>query len=100
MEKIDCRTLTASSLANELNKIFDNYMQIYDEYYSTGNRDSAFLKDLVDGIQEISAVLEVYVEHGHINSDYVIGKLNYAKSYINATIAYFESKGELEDGKI
>lgn len=37
-------------------------MVVYDEYYSTGSRDSAFLKDLIDGIQGISAILEVYVE--------------------------------------
>ena len=73
MEKIDCRLLTKRDLANELNKILSNYMQVYDEYYSTGSRDSAFLKDLVDGIQGISTVLEVYVENdGYINSDYVL----------------------------
>lgn len=99
MERNDFKKLTESALANELNKIFDNYMQIYDEYYSTGSRDSAFLKDLVDGIQGISAVLEVYAEYGYINSDYAIEKLNYAKSYINATIAYFESKEETENVK-
>lgn len=98
-EKIDCRLLTKSALANELNKILDNYMQIYDEYYSACGGDSAFLKDLVDGLQGISAVLEVYVENGgYINSDYAIKKLNFTKSYVNATIEYFKSK-ETEDDK-
>ena len=93
MEKIDCRLLTKSALANELNKILNNYMRVYDEYYSTGSRDSAFLKDLVDGIQGISAVLEVYAKNGgHINSDYAIKNLNFTKKYVDETIKYFESK--------
>lgn len=100
MEEIDFRALTASALASELNKILNNYMKIYDEYYSIRSRDSAFLKDLVDGIQGISAVLEVYTENSHINSDYAIEKLNYTKSLVNTTIAYFERKRELENGKI
>ena len=37
MEKIDCRLLTKRALANELNKILNNYMRVYDEYYSTGS---------------------------------------------------------------
>ena len=93
MEKIDCRLLTKRVLANELNKRLKNYMRVYEEYYSTGSRDSAFLKDLVDGIQGISAVLEVYVENGgHINSDYAIKNLNSTKKYVDETIKYFESK--------
>lgn len=93
MEEIDCRLLTKSALANELNKILNNYMRVYDEYYSTGSRDSAFLKDLVDGIQGISAVLEVYVENdGYINSDYAIKNLNSTKKYVDETIKYFESR--------
>lgn len=91
MEKIDCRLLTKRNLANELNKMLSNYMQVYDEYYSTGSRGSALLKDLVDGIQGISAVLEVYVKNGgHINSEYAIEKLNFTKNYVNETIKYFE----------
>lgn len=92
MEEIDCRLLTKRDLANELNKILNNYMQVYDEYYSTGSRDSAFLKDLVDGIRGISAVLEVYIEYGHIDSEYAIEKLNFTKNYVDETIKYFESR--------
>ena len=100
MEEIDYRAMTKIALTSELNKMLNNYMKIYDEYYSIGSRDSAFLKDLVDGIKGISAILEVYTKNSHINSDYAIEKLNYTKSQINTTIAYFERKGELENGKI
>ena len=88
----EIRELTKSSLSKELNKILNHYMRIYDEYYSTGSRDSAFLKDLVDSLIGISAVLEVYVEHKGIHPNYAIEKLKNSKSYIDATIRYFESK--------
>ena len=91
------REMTANSLANELTKILKYYMAVYDEYYSTGSRDSAFLKDLVDGIKGISACLEVYVEHKGINPDYAIQKLKISKSYIESCISYFESKLDKED---
>lgn len=96
MDRDFFREMTKYSLSKELEKILNYYMAIYDEYYSTGSRDSAFLKDLVDGIQGISAVLEVYVEHKGINSDYAVKKLKYAQSYINSTIRYFESKESKE----
>lgn len=94
MDRDFYREMTKNSLSRELNKILNYYMVVYDEYYSTGSRDSAFLKDLVDGIQGISAVLEVYVEHKGINPDYAIEKLKFAQSYINSTIKHFESKEE------
>ena len=63
-----CREMTKSGLSRELDKIKNNYMKIYDEYYSDNStRDSAFLKDLVDSLKGISAVLEVYVEHKGIH---------------------------------
>ena len=90
------RTLTQNSLHNELNKIETHYMNVYDEYYSKGTRDSAFLKDLVDALQGISAVLEVYVRDKNIHPNYALEKLNWSKSYIDSCIRYFESKGEKE----
>lgn len=93
-----CRELTKNSLSRELNKILENYMAVYDEYYETGSRDSAFLKDLVDGINGISAVLEVYVRDKEIHPEYALEKLNSSQSYINATIKYFERK-EKENAK-
>ena len=89
---IDYRSMTKSKLMNECYKIINNYMKIYDEYYETGSRDSAFLKDLVDSLIGISAVLEVYVEHKGIHPDYALEKLNNSKSYIDSCIKYFESK--------
>lgn len=91
-----CRQQTQNSLKIELNKIERYYMQVYDEYYSSGSRDSAFLKDLVDSLIGISSVLEVYVEHKGINSGYAIEKLNNSRSYINACISYFENKESKE----
>ncbi len=90
----EARMLTRNSLERDLNKILNNYMKVYDEYYSTHSRDSAFLKDLVDSLIGISAVLEVYTEHKKIHPDYALEKLNNSKSYINAAIRYFESKEE------
>lgn len=92
-----CREMTRRSLERELNKILIYYMEVYDEYYSTSSRDSAFLKDLVDGIQGISAVLEVYVEQKGINSNYAIEKLKHSESHIKATINYFEKRGDREN---
>ena len=89
-----CREMTRNSLRRELNKIENYYMKIYDEYYETFSRDSAFLKDLVDSIQGISAILEVYCEHNGIHPGYALEKLKSSKSYIDSNIRYFESKLE------
>ena len=93
IDKDFCRQMTENSLERELNKIKRHYMMIYDEYYSGhASRDSAFLKDLVDALQGISAVLEVYCEHGMIHPDYAIDKLRNSRTYINCCIAFYESK--------
>ena len=94
MDKEFFRKMTKNSLVRETNKIVYYYMKIYDEYHETGSRDSAFLKDLADSLLGISAVLEVYVRHKGINSNYALEKLNNSKSYIDACIKYFESKVE------
>lgn len=94
MDRDFCREMTRNSLSRELDKILNYYMTIYDEYYSTGSRDSAFLKDLVDSILGISAILEVYVEQKGIHPSYAIEKLKFSQSYINSTLRYFESKEE------
>lgn len=88
----ELRNMTENSLKRECNKIANNYLKIYDEYYSTGSRDSAFLKDLVDSLKGISAVLEVYCEYSGINSEYALEKLNYSKGIIEANIRYFEKR--------
>lgn len=88
----EAREMTSMSLQRELNKIHDNYMHVYDEYYEKGTRESAFLKDLVDSLIGISAVLEVYVEHKGIHPIYAVEKLKSSKSYIQSAINFFESK--------
>lgn len=92
-----CRQMTELDLGKELDKIHYYYMKVYDEYYSDNStRDSAFLKDLVDALKGISAVLEVYVEHNGIHPNYALEKLENSKSYINAAIRYYESKIDKE----
>lgn len=92
----ECREMTKQHIQNELDELVHNYMKVYDEYYETGSRDSAFLKDLVDSIIGIAAILEVYTEHKKIHPDYALEKLRNSKSYIDSNISYFESK--LESG--
>lgn len=95
MEKDLCRKLTKKRLESELNKILNYYMAVYDEYYSGyAKRDSAFLKDLVDGLLGISAVLEVYVTQKGIEPGYAIEKLEFTQRRVQSTINYFERKGK------
>lgn len=89
---MNSRDMTEMSLIQELGKIHNNYMCVYDEYYKIGSRDSAFLKDLVDSLIGISSVLEVYVRDKHIHPDYALEKLKSSKSYIDAAIRYYELK--------
>ena len=95
LSREDMREITETGLSMELFKIKNNYMKIYDEYYSNrSTRDSAFLKDLVDSLKGISAVLEVYVSHKGIDPGYAIEKLKNSKSYIEENINYFENKNK------
>lgn len=89
---MNCRQITEESLQRELNIIFDSYMNIYDEYYDTCSRDSAFLKDLTDAILGISSVLEVYSRDKEISPYYVIEKLDYSKYIINSVENFYKSK--------
>lgn len=91
------RTVTRNSLERELDMILINYMKIYDEYYETGSRDSAFLKDLVDSLMGISACLEVYTSYKHISPYYALEKLKNSRSYIDSAINFYENeKDKLE----
>ncbi len=91
MDRDFCRDMTIASLERELNNLKTNYMRVYDEYYETCSRHSAFLKDLVDSIIGISAVLEVYARDKNIHPSYALEKLNNSKSYIEANIRFFEN---------
>ncbi len=88
----DSRELTKRGLERELNKALENYMIIYDEYYETMSRDSAFLKDLANAILGISACLEVYARDKYIHPSYVMEKLENSKHYIDACIKYYDNK--------
>lgn len=94
---MNSRDLTEMSLTRELENIHYNYMQIWDEYYKTSSRDSAFLKDLADALIGISAVMEVYVRDKYIHPDYALEKLKSSKTYIDAAIRYYEIK--LKEGE-
>lgn len=96
---IDSRQLTEDGITRELMQLKDNYMKVWDEYYETGSRHSAFLKDLADSLIGICAVFEVYTRDKSIYPDYAISKLENAKSYIDENIRFFEmvAKGEIEE---
>ena len=97
MNKDFAREMTRNSLSRELNNILENYMKIYDEYYETFSRDSAFLKDATDSLIGVSAVLEVYARDGHIHPNYAIEKLQYSKSMLESAINYYKLKEEYEE---
>lgn len=88
------REMAKNKLEKELNIILNSYMEVYDEYYKIGSRDSAFLKDLVDSLLGISAVLEVYVRDKHIHPNYAVEKLKFSDSYIRSVIDFYKSKKE------
>lgn len=91
----EIRNMTARSLQFELRNIYENYMTIYDMYYNDStNRDTVFIKELIDSIVSISAVLEMYARERIIHPDYVLEKLKRSKNIIETTINYFEMKGE------
>lgn len=99
IDKNFAREMTKNKLSNELDNILNNYMQVYDEYYKIGSRDSAFLKDLVDSLLGISAVLEVYVRDKYIHPNYAVEKLEFSDSYIKSVIDFYKSKEEYEGGE-
>ena len=95
MTEKDMREMTEYAVNAELAKLSDSYMAIYDLYYSDrATRDSAFLKDLMDVVKHISALLEVYTRDNTIHPNYAIEKHKNMLAIINTNIDYFERKGE------
>ena len=89
----EIREMTRTGLIREFNNIIENYMDIYDEYYSeNSSNDSAFLHDLVDSIKGVSAVLKVYNRDKKIHPNYAIEKLRWSKSYIDSCIEFYKTK--------
>lgn len=82
---------TYISMQNDFHNLIENYLEVIKEYHETGSRDSAFLKDAVDSILGIQAVLEVYVEDKEIHPEYAIEKLSFTKNYIEGAIDYYKS---------
>ena len=92
-----CRKNTESHLRRELENVINGYMYVYDEYYKTFSRDSAFLKDATDAIIGIAAVLEVYSRDGNIHPEYAIEKLSMSKRMIESALNYYKSLINEED---
>ncbi len=89
------RELTEEMLRADLEKIAQNYMYVYDIYYSKGQpRDSAFIKDLEGVIKNASIILEVYVRDSGIIPSYALEKYKNMSRIIDSSIRYFENKDE------
>ena len=92
-----CRKRTESHLRRELENVVNGYMYVYNEYYKTFSRDSAFLKDATDAIIGIASVLEVYSRDGSIHPKYAVEKLSVSKRLIESALDYYKSLIEEED---
>ena len=92
-----CIKSTESYLRSELEDIVNGYMYVYDEYYKTFSRDSAFLKDATDAIIGIASVLEIYSRDGSIHPEYAVEKLSMSKRMIESALGYYKSLIKEED---
>ena len=92
-----CIKSTESHLRSELEDIINGYMYVYDEYYKTFSRDSAFLKDATDAIIGIASVLKVYSRDGSIHPKYAVEKLSMSKRLIESALDYYKSLIEEEN---
>ena len=100
MSKEEIKQYSMNSLERSLNKIYEGYSKIYDLYHDEENepeRDVYFIHDMVDAIQGIEAVLEVYTRDNHINPGYACEKLNYSINLLQYIKKYFEEKGDKND---
>ena len=89
----ELKELTMESLNRSLTNIYRCYSIIYDMYHAdNADRDVAFIHDLVDAIQGIEAVLEVYTKYNYIHPGYACEKLHYSYSNIKHVHDYFENK--------
>ena len=92
-----CIKSIESNLRRELEDIVNSYMYVYDEYYKTFSRDSAFLKDATDAIIGIASVLEVYSRDGEIHPNYAIEKLSMSKMLIESALNYYKSLTNIDE---
>ena len=94
----ELKELTMESLNRSLVNIYRCYSIIYDMYHSKDcDRDAVFIHDLVDAIQGIEAVLEVYTRDNYIHPGYACEKLKYSYNNIKYIYEYFENKLKKEN---
>jgi hypothetical protein len=89
------KAIIMSSLNKSLDNIYVCYSKIYDLYHSDGDvdRDVYFIHDLVDALEGIEAVLEVYTRDNYIHPHYASEKLSHSVSLIKYIKEYFDMKG-------
>jgi hypothetical protein len=87
------KELTMTSLKRSLSEIEASYSIIYDRAYSEKKtRDDVFMKELVDVLLPIEALVYVYARDGEIHPDYALEKLTLAKNMIATQISYWERR--------
>lgn len=87
------KELTMTALRRSLYKIEDCYSIIYDRASSENNtRDDLFMKELVDVLLPIEALVYTYARYGEIHPNYVLEKLTLAKNIIATQIDYWERR--------
>ena len=87
------KELTMISLKRSLSEIESCYSIIYDRASSENNtRDDLFMKELVDVLPPIEALVYTYARYGEIHPNYVLEKLTLAKSMIDTQIDYWERR--------
>lgn len=88
------KELAMSTLLKTTEEIKNSYGKLYDLAKDYENREAVFLKELIDVLLPIDAATSVYVKDGEIHPNYVLEKLNSAKSLIETNIQFWESRRE------
>jgi len=89
---IDFKAISLEALENTTTQIQKSYYKLYDLAENYENREAIFLKELVDILLQIDAVTYVYTRDGKIHPDYVLEKLNTARSLLTTNISFWENK--------
>lgn len=89
----ELKELTMESLNRSLVNIYRCYSIIYDMCHEKdADRDTVFIKEAVDAIRGIEAVLEVYTRDKYIHPGYACEKLLWSYNNIKYIHNYFENK--------
>jgi len=87
------KELTMNTLNRSLDEIAYSYSIIYDRAYSEKKtRDDVFMKELVDVLLPIEALVYVYARDGEIHPAYALEKLTLAKNMIATQVSYWERR--------